>query len=436
VMQVTSMSLGAGVFAIPYAFLELGFVHGAFWVLVMGFFADTALQLLLDVAATHSLTSYEDIAERAFGRAGKVGMAVLTLVTTWIATLSYLSASRDLLVGVVVAFFIDFDINSVPDGVVVLSKPKAVAFLAILLAAVLPLCLSRSMGGNAWISKLGVITISSASVFFVGSCVAALLGSCPCGGQPPAIGSSAASAFQYTGTLAFSFSMVFAVFPVLSERVGEDGVAAAVVRLKPAVRASVALCVVIYLLVGLMGVITYGSLTQPVALANPSLDNPLTQFVNLAVGISTLLLVAIISFPVLASLELLGGWDTDESSARPWLVFGLGITSILIDSVLPTKVAFALTGSLGLANGAYTVPCLLFLRMGASRDKCKRAAAVLVLVFGCALMLGSTPVTVFRLLSQGDAQKGESLTDLICHHSSEGGGLFAYAEGDLELTST
>lgn len=423
VWQMSSMCLGIGIFALPYSFLKLGVVHGTVWIIVMGLFANAALQRLLDLAAEYGSVSYEELAERAFGKAGKLAMTIITLVTTGIATLSYLGAARSLLVGVAVAFFTDFDVNSVPGGVTVLGKAKDCTMLLVLCIAVLPKCLSRSMGANAWISSGGVAAMCISSAFFVYSCARVLVLGCDdkdvCGGRPPAFAGNVADTLQYVATLAFSFSMVFALFPVLEERTG-SGVAEGALRLKSAVRASVTLSCVVYLLVGIGGALAFGTGTQPLALQNLPLSQPLAQVITLVVGVSVSLLVAIIAFPTLQSLERLVGrcFQGGEApeSLRPWLVAGVGAVCVLVDAYLPTKIAFALTGSLGLALGAYVMPCLLCLRLGAGAGTCQRAVTLLVLLFGCVLLFGSTPVTVMRLVQGDSGPAPKTLSELICQH--------------------
>ncbi|CAE8592359.1 unnamed protein product, partial [Polarella glacialis] len=268
VWQLTSMSLGIGLFAIPYCFLLLGYVQAAFLVVVMGLLANTALQRLLDISLAHDTASYEALAELAFGRAGKVAMTVITMITTTIATLSYLSASKGLLVSVAIAFLVDVDVNVNHDAagnpiqVEVLGRTQSVVVLFFLVCMVSPMLLSRSMGDSAWISAGGVFSISLSALFFVGSCLAVLAGGCkkePCHPAPPALAGSAAEILQYMATLAFSFSMVFALFPVLADRAAQRSLAGAVKILRPAVRMSISFSVSIYLLVGFMGVLTFGT---------------------------------------------------------------------------------------------------------------------------------------------------------------------------------
>lgn len=234
--------------------------------------------------------------------------------------------------------------------------------------------------------------------------------------------SSIADTLQYTATLAFSFSMVFAVFPVLEERVVDGQVANAVAIMKPAVVASIGLSCCVYLLVGLVGVFTFGTATKSIALNNLALSHPLTQVIFLVVGATTTLLVAIISFPVIASVELLAEMArpsrTLSVNTRPLIVTAIGFVAVLVDTFLPTKIAFALGGSLGLAMCAYIMPCLLFFKLDQRSGFWNRGVVAVVLLFGCVLFFGSTPVTVGRLIHGDSGPAPQPLSQLLCHSES------------------
>mmetsp|Transcript_66959 Transcript_66959/g.217907 ORF Transcript_66959/g.217907 Transcript_66959/m.217907 type:complete len:219 (+) Transcript_66959:104-760(+) len=89
------MTLGAGVFTIPMVYNALGYVHASLWVVAMGIFADIAMERLLDISVQHSKDCYNALSELAFGAAGKTMMSAITLVTTFIAGLSYICTAKE-----------------------------------------------------------------------------------------------------------------------------------------------------------------------------------------------------------------------------------------------------------------------------------------------------------------------------------------------------
>jgi len=430
VWQLTSMSLGVGLFAIPYCFEELGVLLGGVLVVVLGFCANTAIERLLDCAATHCLSQYEDIANHAFGKAGQAAMAAIIAITTLIASLSYLSAATELLVCVAVAFLAGVDIDEIGGSGAVLTRVKRMVVLFVLVCISMPRLLKRSMGDNAFISTGSVFAMSFAAVVFVASCVLALVEGCheePCPKPPPLVRGNLQDVLENVATLAFSFSMVFAVFPVLSERAIACGsVGAAVKPMRMVVRLSITFSVCIYLLVGGVGVFAFGSDIRKLALTNVSLEGPregLAQVTFMVVGLCSLLLVAIVGFPTIGSIELLYNmaFPASQRDVRPAVVCVVGLVCVLVDAFIDTKIAFALTGALGLSLGAYVMPCLLYLKL---RDPASEATAAsrqwrllsscLVLLFGAVVLLGGTPATVLAALDAGKSGPTKSLADLIC----------------------
>jgi len=413
VWQLTSMSLGVGVFAIPYCFNALGSLQGGIFVLVLGFLANTAIERLLDCAEIHSRSKYEEIAKTAFGRGGQFAMAFVIGITTFIASLSYLSSATELLVCVTYTFLTGHE--SKGGAASIISKGKKAIVLLILVMISMPKLLKRSMGENAMISTVGVFCMSAAAIIFVGNCVLILAKG---DNKEPSheAGSPEHIVFnilENMATLAFSFSMVFAVFPLVGDKVAECGsVAAAARSMRAVVRTSIAFSVCIYLLVGFTGSLAYGGEIKELSLQNLSLLQALPQLTSAVVGVCSLLLVAIVGFPCIESIELFCKMANPNSTSDPRvaIVCIVAIACVGIDAFIDTRIAFALTGALGLSLGAYVMPSLLYLRL---RDRTipgstyRFWSAVLLLCFGAVILLGGTPAIVVAAIG-GDTPKKPS----------------------------
>eukprot|EP00927_Polykrikos_kofoidii_P053662 TRINITY_DN48249_c0_g1_i1.p1 TRINITY_DN48249_c0_g1~~TRINITY_DN48249_c0_g1_i1.p1 ORF type:complete len:518 (+),score=71.13 TRINITY_DN48249_c0_g1_i1:64-1617(+) len=476
VFQLVAMSLGAGIFAVPVAFAKLGSIHGAVWCLVMGFCSNFAMQRLLDVAAQHKLSSYEALAERAFGRCGSRLMSLITVTTCFCGSVSYLATSRDLLVSGAIGFFLDVDvnaqsINSKPVTVEVLPGLRKVAFLTAIAVIFMPSCVKPTLGAHAEVAKYGVLCMSAAAIYFTGFCLVLLTGLATTtrirGDAPPLAEFNVADMFVEVATLAFPYSVIFAVFPVLQEDTSGDMIGA-IARLKPCVATAVSMCCLIYVVVGLVGCLTFGTTTADIALSNLDMTSELTQGVVLLVGAMAAAMLPIISFPVFGALQDLGCGTRPatfvdgqgpvsatmgrpqsrsicgQANQRAWLVFTVGLVMVVTDAFLPTSTAFALAGSLGLATAAYIMPCLLYMRLNGSAysneeptsseslsfRRVEDASAppspaasgglltsvitFVVLAFGLALLFGSTPLTVYRSMNGTDGGKGISLKRALC----------------------
>lgn len=423
VLQLTAMSLGPGLFTLPGVFADLGILQSAIAVVCISIFVNFAMQRILDVAAEYGLTSYEALAEKALGNIGNTVMAVVTLITTFIASCAFLSTAASLLVDVFTAFVLDINVN---DGnIAVLSSSKQVVFLAALTAGVLPLWMSPTMGDKAWISSIGVCVMLTSVVFFLGYCISEISEH---GTKSVSPTGSVQSILENIATLAFSFSMVFAIFPVLGEWAaeesgralpedGNDAHRSAVRSLKAVVKQSVALCALSYLSVGILGALSFGKDTKTIVLANLSLSEPLTQIAHFCVGVSLSLNVAIISFPTVKSLELLCTTCCpccNRFSLHSWLAALVAMAIVIVDSTFPTKIIFALCGSLGLGMAAYIMPCVVFLRLDLGSRWCslRKGFTPVVLLFGLILVFGSTPMTIGDLL-QSKSSSSMSLKQFI-----------------------
>eukprot|EP00434_Breviolum_minutum_P014584 symbB.v1.2.012856.t1/scaffold875.1/size155714/5 len=265
----------------------------------------------------------------------------------------------------------------------------------------MPKLLKRSMGENAMISTVGVFCMSAAAIIFVGNCEPSHEA-----GSPEHI---VFNILENMATLAFSFSMVFAVFPLVGDKVAECGSARS---MRAVVRTSIAFSVCIYLLVGFTGSLAYGGEIKELSLQNLSLLQALPQLTSAVVGVCSLLLVAIVGFPCIESIELFCKMANPNSTSDPRvaIVCIVAIACVGIDAFIDTRIAFALTGALGLSLGAYVMPSLLYLRL---RDRTipgstyRFWSAVLLLCFGAVILLGGTPAIVVAAIG-GDTPKKPS----------------------------
>eukprot|EP00913_Durusdinium_trenchii_P003823 g3540.t1 len=344
---------------------------------VLGFCANTAIERLLDCAQIHSRSEYEEIANTAMGRGGKLAMAFVIGITTFIASLSYLAAATELLVCVVFAFLTGEDINKRGGSTAILSKTKRAIVLLIFVIISMPKLLKRSMGDNAYISKIGVFSMSAAAIVFVGN-------------SDPLMKPMT--------------SVAASNMPVCSSQLVGDKAAAcgsvesAAQSMRAVVRTSIAFS---------------PELGQSLVLPAFGIEDELKVTCAVA-GVCSLLLVAIVGFPCIESIELFFKMARPDSSrdVRVAIVCIVGIACVAIDAFIDTKIAFALTGALGLSLGAYVMPALLYLRL---RDRSmagsayRFVSALVLLCFGAVVLLGGTPATVMGAIK---AHEGSELGEL------------------------
>lgn len=415
IWQVTSMSLGVGVFTIPHVFNSIGILHGCIWLLVCAFFADYGMQRLLDLAASHRISSYKHCADAAFGKCGSIMLMVTQIVTPCIGTLSYCSATRELFSDVLVGFTLDFDVATVPSGVEVWSPGKMTVVLILQMLVFLPTNVNTTMDAHTGVAQRAVWAVFIVVLFFIGYSVMLLARGCGsdalCGQRPPLFTGSISDVLVNVATLAFSFSMVWCVFPCTTERSVGDDLAFAASRMRHCIRWSVIICVTIFISIGLLGSLTLGSAAKPFALDNLSM-NSAVQLIGLLVVVAMTQVCSVIALPIFQTLDIIGIKYAGEAriqSLRPWFVLVVGLVFAIIDAFVPTATLFALTGSIGLSTAAYIMPCLFFLRIG-QKSTLKTVLAAACVIFGFTLLLVATPAV---LLAQTHGHKSSSPQKLL-----------------------
>ena len=94
VFNLMNAILGSGIVGLPYALLNLGY-FGFFLALVfVAGLAMFAIDLLLKICQLENTTSYEVIAQKAFGKIGKMYASIAILVHTMIAMCSFMFIVR------------------------------------------------------------------------------------------------------------------------------------------------------------------------------------------------------------------------------------------------------------------------------------------------------------------------------------------------------
>lgn len=86
--------LGSGIVGLPYALLNLGYLGFFIALVLVAGLAMFAIDLLLKICDLEKTTSYEVIAERAFGKIGKMYASIAILVHTMIAMCSFMFIVR------------------------------------------------------------------------------------------------------------------------------------------------------------------------------------------------------------------------------------------------------------------------------------------------------------------------------------------------------
>merc|ERR1712007_300737 len=224
---------------------------------------------------------------------------------------------------------------------------------------------------------------------------------------------------EFLGTLAFGFSMILAMFPVLQSRVEANiPFTQAVKGLKPAIHFGVVLCGSLQMIVGLAGSLVFGTKCNTIAIDNLPVSILFMQFITLIAGAISVLVAPIIMFPGAKSLKFFLGTIAGESSvlaSQTTAVLITAVAIVLLSATLNESVVVSLCGSLGLSTIAYIVPCIVALRRADRTCVCMN---VLVVLLGLLLLFGSTPVTVYKAVDGGPGPQTQSLKHAVCSNDT------------------
>ena len=244
IANLCSATLGAGILAIPYGMYLSGLVFGGILLLVSGIATIFSIDLLIEATQKYRCRSYEDLVERALGKRSRL-LTELSIVVSCIGVLvAYLIAVGDIL------------------ETFVGPERRAVSMVIAWAVTMLPLSLLKTMDSLQWASSTGII-----SIFLL--VVAAL--------HQVLVDEAAESAHNLLPLLwpsngitsvtvacpivLFAFNCQVNVSSIYDEMSRKE-------NMKTVTRASMSLCGILYLIMGLIGLWDFGSDMMPNILRN------------------------------------------------------------------------------------------------------------------------------------------------------------------------
>jgi sodium-coupled neutral amino acid transporter 11 len=147
--------VGAGIIGIPFALQQSGLVSGVILLLLVGYFTDKSLRMMIDLAMYsprlkgRGVWTYDDLLQLPFGRKGRAFVLVSMFVTAYGAMVAYLLIIKDTL-PVVWGLVDDGDASA--GGFV----EREVVMLGTSLAVVVPLSMLRDFSSLSFTSTISV----------------------------------------------------------------------------------------------------------------------------------------------------------------------------------------------------------------------------------------------------------------------------------------
>lgn len=273
ISNLCSATLGAGALSLPYAFSLTGLIPGVLLLLLSGYLTIISIDAIILSCVDTKLYKYEDVAVRLTGRSAGRALEASLLVFCFGTAVAYIVALGDIL-----DQFVRSVLESGSDGkggelAAIYSRERAMVLFWVLI--MFPLSLQRKMEGLERFSSLGVFSI----IFLVLAAVihsaehGVILGKNSNGQNQETtntidIGTmlwpnSVLDVIQAFPIIIFAFSCqvnVCAIFEELSPRDADcirDTVAIKERMMQRITRTGIALCITLYLAIGIFGYLDF-----------------------------------------------------------------------------------------------------------------------------------------------------------------------------------
>ncbi|CAN0383842.1 unnamed protein product [Ectocarpus sp. 12 AP-2014] len=304
--------LGGGVLSLPFALRRSGIVFGAILLLLTSFATDFTVFTLVSCSRRSGGSSYESVADVAFGRRAKLLCMALVVCVTYLPLVGYTILLRDLL-----APLAEVALNRT------LGSPARNLLVSALVVLIYPACTLRTLTALRHLSFLSVLAVSLLTVFIglrAGECAASVGVPASAVNLWPEDGWS--GALQAIPIYICAFGCHFNVLPVHGELAKPTRE-----RLHRLVHWTIGLVTAFYALVMTLGY-TYGACTGGVSdniLNNFSTDDTLMNVGRVGLAVTLLVSFPLLTVPLIGTLvraqrELVGEpcISLPQTSVRVW----------------------------------------------------------------------------------------------------------------------
>lgn len=407
--SLCSVSLGVGVFVLPFALSGLGFIAGSFCfflIAVWSYASNMALHLagivvMCDLGKAY--VSFQDIARHAFGFVGESVLSFFLALTLLVGNSAHVKTVVGLLHDI-----LEWYVTGTYGKMELSSGRETVLLLGILLVA-FPLCGSRTLGALRYVSTMSVSVVLIACIWCIGEC---MFWYWPHGdfeaGRIPMISSSWKDYATYIPAIAFTFSGTLVLMPVLSDYEKKDSKS-----VSNLIGVSTLICLVGYFAFSLVVVLTFGDRVNYDSWAGSKASTVLYVFPPDHYGVTFLcfclcvvitLLYPILNFPAINAVETMlkiagtnpDSWRISYRMRRLSLSF-LFMVVVFFLNVSDSSILdlFGLCGSWGVGMVCYVLPLLFYLKLCPEESTLRKVAALFG-VFGMVVVIVGYTVSSFQ----------------------------------------
>jgi len=364
-LTLTMSVVGAGMLALPSAFKCTGVLSGFAILIVVGISMLYTGELLVRCHDAAPLTSYAQFAERAFGKKWAVAVPIVNIVGLFGGCTAYVSIAKDI-----------FPYFWLRAGLTPSIHPHDVPWYwsaelwvaAILLIVALPLCLQRDIGALRYSSYLG-FCFSSFLVAIIayrgidGLIHGTSMWHTPIYEQNPLQCSSVGAGSIPVAVSIFSFSFVFHL-NVVPLYVGLKPSVRTSANMRFVVRATVAICFVLYTTIGTLGYSLFGQATSDNVLDNFSPMDDVVNAARAAICVCCYTCLPLLVHPLRSTIiSLVEVARRDSQPKEPSRTYNAMLTILLlmmqytVALLIPSvKSVFSFTGGSAVVGFCYLFP--------------------------------------------------------------------------------
>ncbi|PQP97470.1 vacuolar amino acid transporter 1-like [Prunus yedoensis var. nudiflora] len=379
----TNAFLGAGLVTLPYALSRGGWLSLVLLFLISIITFYTAILLKKCMDSDPSITSYLDIAERAFGKTARIIVLILLSTELYLVAVGLIILESDSLYKLFPKFGIKLG------SLLICGRQSFVLVTALI---ILPTMLITEMSILSYVSATGVF------------CCLIIVGSIVCVGAFGGVGFHASGDLLNVGGLPTAVSLYIfcfaghAIIPSIYISMRDKN------QFSKVVFFSFPLMTITCMVTAVTGYLMYGDGVE----SQITLNLPTTE-VSARVAIYTILLIPIARYalmvtPVANAIE--GGLSEDYKNWRPvklLIRMALLVSSTVVAYVFPYyEILMAIVGSLFTVSVSFILPCMCYLKLSACYRSWnyKLLGCVGIIAFGTLAGVLGTYSSIVELLQE------------------------------------
>lgn len=379
VLNLLCALLGAGVLSVPNSFTNAGIIPSVLLLLLMAVLSHIGTVITVTLQAETQSSGFPDLAGKLLGRAGSIGLSIMSLMYLVSAQLGYLILGGDMIVSWFAVAGIDIS------GM----WPRAIATAVYAIVFPIALTLPKRIG---YFKYIAAITAVSVLFFNVAVVVKGSIQFNSVGLGEFKWGFADVRLFSSLSIYGLTFALPVVVLPVIAPYNPD-------VRKRSIVSAAaIAICTILVIVPGLFGYLSFGQQTQPNILKNYPDNDVLMMIVRLAflLVVSFAYVAAGQSTPVAWSEIIFK--DSKPKELTMWkriiIILISNVPQLLIAMFMANaKPALSVGGAMGGCMADFFFPAIMWIKHSKQRlSHWKNMLCICFAIFG----LVTTVISVYQ----------------------------------------